>query len=61
MSIIPNKVKIESKESQSKRKINIREYLQKVKLAGARNSSIEKKKKRKEEDFDLGGWDTGEV
>ena len=60
MSIIPNKVKIESKESQSKRKMNIREYLQKVKLAGARNSSIEKKK-RKEEDFDLGGWDTGEV
>ena len=40
--------------------MDIREYLQKVRLAGGKNS-VGGSKKKKEEDFDLGGWDTGEV
>ena len=41
--------------------MDIREYLQKVRLAGGKNSVVDITKKKKEEDFDLGGWDTGEV
>jgi hypothetical protein len=40
--------------------MDIRDYLQKIRLTGGKNSVVEAKKK-KEEDFDLGGWDTGEV
>ncbi len=56
-----NKVKIESKDFKSKKKMDIREYLQKVRLVGGKNSVVEGRKKKKDEDFDLGGWDTGEV
>lgn len=51
-----NKVKIESKDSQSKKKMDIRDYLQRVRLTSGKNSVVEVRKK-KEEDFDIGGWD----
>jgi hypothetical protein len=46
-----NKVKIESKDGRSKKKMEIREYLQKARLAGGKNVLGEMRKKKREEDF----------
>ncbi len=54
-----NKVKIESNDGRSKKKMEIKEYLQKVRLAGGKMG--ETRKKKKDDDFDLGGWETGDV
>jgi hypothetical protein len=51
LSLMTNKVKIESKDGRSKKKMEIREYLQKARLAGGKNVLGVMRKKKKEEDF----------